>query len=351
MLTLAAWLHDWDPFAIRLTETLGVRWYGLSYVAGFVAAWAILKHLARRGLILLKPDEVADLIFAAVVGTLAGGRLGYCLVYRPSLLIDFRSDMPFWGVLALNEGGMASHGGMVGLALACIWFAWRRKHSPLHLMDCLSFVAPVGIFFGRIANFINGELLGSIVAMPGRPAPWWAVRFPQELIEGKHAPELTDAQAERLGDLLRGVAQPGDDEWTAAHRLIEKVQQGDAATAQALEPLLSARHASQIYQAIAEGIVVAAILALVWARPRKPGVVVAWFFMSYGVGRVLTEFIRLPDAHLTVPRIAGLSRGQWLSVAMVAVGVILLGWIARRSTKPVVGGWVSRGSSITHAGV
>jgi phosphatidylglycerol:prolipoprotein diacylglycerol transferase len=340
MPTLAAWLHNWDPYAIQLTDTFGVRWYGLSYVAGFIAAWAILRALARRGLILVKPEAVADLIFAVVLGTLIGGRLGYCIFYRPSLFTDFRSEVPFWGVLALTEGGMASHGGMIGIALACFWFARKHRIPGLHVMDCLALVAPVGILFGRIANFINGELLGRIVAMPGQPAPWWAVKFPQELTEG-HAPALDTDQSLRLAELATGVAREGDDNWMAMHRLIEAVQTGDARIARDLEPLISARHPSQVYQAIAEGVIVGLVLWIVFASPRRPGVVTAWFFIVYGIGRVATEFIRLPDAHLITQRYAGLSRGQWLSVLMVVVGAAMLMWIARKSRQSPIGGWVT----------
>lgn len=332
MFSLAAWLHDIDPFALRITETFGVRWYGLSYVAGFLAAWAILKSLARRERISLSPVQVGDLIFVVIVGTIVGGRLGYAAFYRPSLLIDFRAEVPFWGVLALTEGGMASHGAMIGIMLACGWFARKHRVSILHIMDCLALVAPVGIFLGRLANFINGELLGRIVAPPGAPAPWWAVRFPQELIEG-HAPALDTDQSLRLAELATSVAQPGDDNWMATHRLIEAVQSGNAEIARELGPLISARHPSQLYQAGAEGLLVGAVLWLAFQRPRRAGVISALFFIVYGVGRVATEFIRLPDAHLAVQRFAGLSRGQWLSVLMVVGGTAMLGWIARR--KPI----------------
>jgi phosphatidylglycerol:prolipoprotein diacylglycerol transferase len=337
MLTLAAWLHDLDPFVFRITPTFGVRWYGLSYIAGFMAAWWILARLARRGLILVKPEAVGDLIIAVIFGTLVGGRLGYCVFYRPELLWSFTSSPPWWGVLALHEGGMASHGGMVGIVLACWWFGRKRGLPMWHTHDCMSLVAPIGILFGRIANFINGELLGRIVSPPGTPGPWWSVRFPQELIEG-HAPALSQTQQEAMGTLLLRAAQPGDDAERAVRRVIEMVQHGDKSVAAELSPLISSRHPSQLYQAFAEGVVVFVVLWIIWARPRRPGVVTAWFLIVYGVGRVLTEFIRLPDAHLAVQRIAGLSRGQWLSVVMVVAGFALLAWV-RRGTGPLIGGW------------
>ena len=342
MLTLGAWLHDLDPFLVRFSGTFGVRWYGLSYIAGFVAAWMILTHLARRAVIRLSPDQVGDLIIAVILGTLVGGRLGYCVFYRPELLWSFDHAPPWWGVLALHEGGMASHGGMIGVVVACLWIARRNKVPGWHVIDCLCLVGPIGVFFGRVANFINGELLGKIVAPPGAPAPWWSVKYPQELLEG-HAPELTPDQQTQLADLLDRVALPNDTLDQALRRLVEAVQAGDQDIASRLEPLISARHASQLYQAFAEGILVSIVLWWAWAKPRRPGVVSAWFLLVYGVGRVLTEFIRLPDAHLAVQRFAGLSRGQWLSVVMVIAGAALLWWCAR-GTGDKLGGWSRSGS-------
>lgn len=344
MPTLGAWLHNIDPFAIQFTPSFGLRWYGLSYVAGFVAAWWILLLLARRGKALFAPEKVADLLVAVVVGTLVGGRLGYVLFYNPPLLADFRPAFPWWGALAIHEGGMASHGGMIGIVIAAWIFARGNRLSPLHVMDALAFVAPVGIFLGRIANFINGELLGRIVAPPGAPAPWWAVRYPQEMLEPRHAPQLSAEQAEALGELVLSVS--GSDAITrpALERVITSVQAGDATVAARLAPLLSARHPSQLYQAFAEGILLGLGLLIVWARPRVPGVVTAWFLIAYGVGRVITEIWRLPDAHLSVPRLLGLSRGQWLSVAMVLIGTVLL-IVLSRSKRERIGGWSIAGAT------
>lgn len=344
---LAAWLHDWSPFVLRITDSFGIRWYGLAYVAGFVAAWLILSGLARRGRILVKTEEVGDLIVAVIVGTIVGGRLGYCLFYRPELLWTVQPGAPWWGVLAINEGGMASHGGMVGITLACVWFARRRGIPAWHVADCLSLVAPVGIFFGRLANFINGELLGRVVAMPGQHAPWWSVKYPQELLEG-HAPALTPEQTFQLESLLLERAQPGDTVERAVSRVIDAVQQGDAELARRLEPLIAARAPSQLLQALAEGVVVMAVLWAVWRTPRRPGVITALFLVVYGVGRVLTEFVRLPDAHLSVQRVLGMSRGQWLSVAMVVLGALLLRH-ARRAGRQALGGWSAKAATASAA--
>lgn len=341
-LTLAAWLHDLDPFVVRFSEAFGIRWYGLSYVAGFALGWLVLTHLARRGLIRVAPHLVADLILAVVVGTVLGGRLGYVLIYRPELLWTVEPGFPWWGVLAINKGGMASHGGMAGIILGCLWFGRRHGLGLAHVMDCIALVAPLGILLGRLANFVNGELLGRIAAMPGAPAPWWSVKFPQELTEPTLRPPLDPAQQQALEALLLRFAQPGDDEVAAAGRMIEALHHKEPGLAEALAPLISARHPSQLYQAFAEGLFLFTALWVIWARPRRPGVITAWFFIIYGVGRVLTEFIRLPDAHLHVQRIYGLSRGQWLSVLMIGVGIAIYAWARRAPASSALGGWRAR---------
>lgn len=347
-MTLAAWLHDFSPVALRLGP-FTVRWYGLSYLAGFAAGWLLLRWLARRGVVRIAPERVADAILLIIVGVVVGGRLGYVLLYRPSLLWSFTPDLPWWGVLAIHEGGMASHGGMIGLIVA----AWLIARGPAdhdgvrsgavpvrHVLDAMCLIGPLGLLFGRLANFVNGELLGRIVALPGAPAPWWAVRFPQELVE-TDAPALTAEQHGALKALMEAVRRPGDSDAAALDRLIEAVQAGVPGIGERLAPLLSARHPSQLYQAAAEGVVVGAVLWFVARRPRVPGVVGCWFLISYGALRVVTEFWRLPDAHLKTPRIAGLSRGQWLSLVMVAVGVAILAKLAR-SREPKLGGWARR---------
>ncbi|RMH28464.1 MAG: prolipoprotein diacylglyceryl transferase [Planctomycetota bacterium] len=339
----AAWLHTLDPFAIRFTHTFGVRWYGLAYLAGFLCGWWLLRAMARRRWILLTPEQVGDAILALVLGVFLGGRIGYAVFYQPSLFVTFTSSPPWWGMLAINQGGMASHGGMIGVILACVWSARRSGVPTLHLLDAVSLAAPIGLFFGRLANFVNGELLGRIVAMPGEPAPWWAVRFPQELLTG-HRPALTDDQQARLLALLDQVApgwdQPGGAGATAAlERLIEAVQRGTPGLTERLAPLLAARHPSQLYQALAEGPVLLAALWLIWRRPRRPGVVGAWFLMIYGALRIVTELWRLPDDTLAVPRVMGLSRGQWLSAAMILSGAVALWVVTRRRGAAPLGGW------------
>ncbi|MBL8875649.1 MAG: prolipoprotein diacylglyceryl transferase [Phycisphaerae bacterium] len=363
MPTLASWLHDLSPFALKITDGFGLRWYGLSYAMGFVVAYLFMRLLARRGLILIPAERIGDAMTWLILGVVVGGRLGYAIFYEPRLFITFSSSFPWWGMFTLNKGGMASHGGIAGVIIASWWISRGFKDdsgrivgkcSMLHVLDVMSVAAPPGLFFGRIANFINGELLGKIVTPPGQPGPWWAVRFPQEMLsepmsKGGHRPDLTQGQQHALEELLLKHALPTDNLDQAYQRVLDQLEKGGEAgrrVAAELGPLISSRHPSQLYQALAEGIVLWVVLMLIWRRPRASGVVASWFLIVYGVLRVLTEVWRLPDAQLTVQRILGLSRGQWLSVLMVIAGFCLLGAslaIARR-TSPVrlVGGWGRR---------
>jgi phosphatidylglycerol:prolipoprotein diacylglycerol transferase len=272
------------------------------------------------------------------------------LFYDPTLIWSFRADFPWWGVLRLSEGGMASHGGMLGVILAT-WFVARgprdratgarpQRVSWLHVLDLAAVACTPGLFFGRVANFVNGELLGRIVAMPGQPAPWWSVKFPQEVYSGHEPTPDQPALVERA---LAPLARAGESGGETFDRVLGAIQSGRAPeAARTLEPLLSARHPSQLYQAAAEGLVLGAVLWLLWRRPRRAGVIGAMFMAVYGVLRIVTEFWRLPDADLAVQRVLGLSRGQWLSVAMVLVGAGALAvfrWRDRRSPGPVFAGW------------
>lgn len=341
---LGGWLHRLDPTVFSVGP-LTVKWYGVSYILGFVIAWVLLRWLGKRGRTPIPPRVALDAILVLVMGVLLGGRLGYVLFYQPSLLTDLGSAFPYWGVLAIQRGGMASHGAMIGIVLACFWLARGLpdplaggmsgpvprvgKSSVLHCMDLACLLAPPGLFVGRVANFVNGELLGRVVAGPGEKAPWWAVRFPQEL-GTKHAPALTDAQFASLDRLLAGVHQPGDAGGTEIDRLVAKVQSGSREIAAQLEPLLSARHPSQLYQAAAEGMVVGVTLWIVAGRTRRPGVVTAWFLLIYGVLRIMVEqYWRLPDPQLAQQYVLGMTRGQLLSVGMLAAGVGLLVWAPR----------------------
>lgn len=338
---LASWINTLDPIAIGpIAGGIVVRWYGLTYIAGFAAAWFILVRLAKRGRIRIPAENVGDAIMAFVLGTLIGGRVGYAVFYKPALFLDVDGSFPFWGLLRINEGGMASHGGMIGLGVAAWWVARRHKAPTLHVIDLLCLTGPIGVVCVRFANFINGELLGKVVAQPGERGPWWAVRYPTELLERPDDVANPEVREAMLTELLvrRNLWLPGEPFGDAMARLLAQVRSGNREVIEALAPLLSARHPTQLYQAFAEGLLTLAVVWIVWSRPRKPGIVTAWFFVVYGVGRVITEIWRLPDAHLSTPRLAGLSRGQWLSVCLVLVGLGLFAFVRSRGAE-AIGGW------------
>jgi phosphatidylglycerol---prolipoprotein diacylglyceryl transferase len=324
---LAVYLHQLDPFALRLWGNVGIRWYGLSYVAGFIAAYLILYMLARRGRILLQPAAASDFIVAAALGTVVGGRVGYALFYDPALVIDFSGQFPFWGLLAMWKGGMASHGGIIGLVIACLRFARKHKLPTLHLFDLIALTGPVGIFFGRIANFINGELFGREC----RPDLPWAVKFPQEMLDWK-APRLAE---------LRAVLGPAQGQQDSSQQLVQQtldmIQRGNRAVIEAVEPLLPPRHPSQIYEALLEGLFMFAAMWILWRKPRKPGIVAGAFLVIYPVVRFIGEQFRTPDAHIGFEAL-GLTRGQWLSILMLAIGIVCLAAWSRRPAEPI-GGW------------
>jgi len=341
------YVHTLNPFAIRFTETFGIRWYGLAYLTGFFAAYQIILCLAKRDLILLKAAQAGDFIFAGALGTIIGGRLGYCLLYSPDLFTNFSSHFPFWGVLAINQGGMASHGGILGILIACI--VWGKKHNidPLHLADLTTLGGPIGIFFGRIANFVNGELVGR----PCETLHAWCVKFPQDILlwpgkEPQHLSQIAPlasnfgiSQSEWNNLITRSSYEPGA--WESMRELLEKilgsVQAGNQETISKLAPYLEARHPSQLYEAGLEGLLLFLIMFLAWKKPRKPGVICGIFFCAYSAVRILGEQFRMPDAQIGY-QLWGLTRGQWLSFGLLAFGIAVIFAVSSRKTN-LVGGW------------
>ncbi len=349
-----AYLHSFDPFAIEFPAGWflpGLRWYGLAYLAGFLVAWLLIRWLARSGRSPIPAAAVGDLMLYGLVGVVAGGRLGYCLFYDQSLLVEFTGRFPFWGVLAIHTGGMASHGGMIGVIVAGWLFARKYGISKLHLVEVGALVSPPGLCFGRLANFVNAELVGRPLPDSMQTAPpWWSIKYPQDIHGWSPAQqgELGDAvdaaglsSAEWLGALRRvGLDRQADTFVTSTmDRLVAEVQAGNEAVIQAMRPLLEAYYPSQLFQALTDGPILLAVLALVWLRPRKPGVIGSWFLMSYGVLRILTEAYRQPDAGvavLTTP-FGDLSRGQVLSVLMIVCGLVALVICVRRPVEPIGG--------------
>lgn len=355
-----AWVHNLDPFLIQFNANVGVRWYGLAYLAGFVVAAFLMIFMAKRGRRTIHADMVTDFITYIVIGTMVGGRIGYALFYSPDLLTDFSSSFPFWGLLKVWEGGMASHGGIAGVFLAAVFFARRHNLDWRHLGDLVGLGGPLGIFFGRCANFINGELFGR------EAASWWPwpVKFPGEMyLWLKHDREKNIADLNAGPDLLNGMTEAvralgaNMDQWTQAlsqvrasamarnyiqgqiHHVIEAIQSGNEAVRAALGPSLTPRYPSQLIEAVLEGLVSFLVAFFYWRKPRKPGVVGSLWLLTYLVMRIIGEQFRLPDAEIGY-QIFGLTRGQVLSIAMLAIPIVLLVYCSRRDV-PVVGGWGS----------
>ncbi len=338
------WVHTLDPFLIKITGNFGIRWYSLAYLTGFACAFLFMSWLSKKKRTSLTIDQASDFLTYLIVGVLLGGRLGYVVFYSPDLLTDFRSEFPFWGALAVWEGGMASHGGFIGVILACILFARKHKMDPLHLGDLTIFGTTMGIFFGRIANFVNGELMGR-VASPDLP---WAVKFPQDIYR------WIGFETEKLSRLAPTMKEIGinESEWLqwvqnrsvgrmydATDRLIVAVQNGQQNVIDAVGLVLEPRHPSQLYAALGEGLIPLIILAIVWLKPRKPGLICSLYLLIYSCFRVVDEMFRLPDAHLSdlskLP--LGLTRGQFLSIWLFLFGVGLMIWTQRRNVA-VTGG-------------
>ncbi|HZH25632.1 MAG TPA: prolipoprotein diacylglyceryl transferase [Azospirillaceae bacterium] len=253
-----------DPVALQLGPVV-IRWYALAYVAGFVAGWRYCMWLAKRAPLRPTAQDLDDFLPWAVVGVILGGRIGYVLFYNlPYYLGNPAEALMIW------RGGMAFHGGLIGIVVAILLFARARRFSPFALGDLIAAAGPIGFFFGRIANFINGELYGRPTDVP------WAVEFPH----GGYIP----------------------------------------------------RHPSQLYEAVLEGLVLFVILFLMARREgirRRPGFVAGVFFIGYGLARIAVEFFREPDRQLGY-LFGGATMGQILSVPMVLFGAWLI-WRAQRN--------------------
>lgn len=267
-----------------------LRWYALAYLVGLIAGWRIVVSLMRRQSLWpgdvapMEPKRVEDLLTAIIIGVILGGRLGFVLFYRPDYYLGNPGE-----ILKVWEGGMSFHGGFLGVVIAGLWFCWRHKVPALQLADAMALVAPIGLFLGRVANFVNAELWGRPSDLP------WAVIFPGEAAQ----------------------SCPGT------------------------QPGLCARHPSQLYEAGLEGLALG--LVLIWLLRRgalkQPGLITGVFLIGYGLSRFVVEIFRQADAQFITPenplghviQLAGfgLSMGQLLSLPMIAAGV----WLAMRARK------------------
>jgi phosphatidylglycerol:prolipoprotein diacylglycerol transferase len=319
---IAQYIHDLNPVALPIYGNLAVRWYGLAYLAGFVAGFLLLRHLARRSLWVLKPEKTADFIAAAAMfGVFLGGRLGYVLFYQlpeqgwSKILSDPLMIFRVW------EGGMASHGGILGLVIFTWFYAKKEKVTWTGLGDGLCVVAPLGLFFGRVANFINGELYGRIVegVVP------WAVRFPLSLMKEPESVQRDAWQA--CAEIEPSLADAQSMETLIA------VARENPEVSQTLGDFLPPRHPSQIYEGLLEGALLFAILW--WVRTRykntPDGLLTGLFFALYAGFRIFGEQFREPDAAL----VGSLTRGQFFSLFMFVFAALFLlhAWRGRERSK------------------
>ncbi len=270
-----------DPIIVQLGP-FALRWYSMAYVAGIVIGYFyLLKLIAQPGAPMAR-RHADDLVFYAALGIMIGGRLGYVIFYNP----EFYLENPL-AILKLWDGGMSFHGGVLGTTAGIVWLAWKQKLNWLRLHDYVACCAPFGLFFGRIANFINQELWGAETAAP------WAVRF---------------EEATPLGTIL---GPP--------------------------------RHPSQLYEAGLEGLVLFAILAVMFWKTNaryEPGKLVGAFLFFYGIFRFAVEFVREPDQQLAAfAEASGLHMGQWLTIPMIVGGLYLMATARsrRQRVEPIAG--------------
>ena len=315
-----------------------------------------MRILISRGRVLVPQGSLSDFVFFyCVLGVLLGGRLGFCLFYSPELFLQFSSQFPFWGILEVHKGGMSSHGGMIGVAFSSYLFSKKYKIPFLHVFDLTVPSAAIGFFFGRIANFINGELFGRSCS----ETFIGAMKFPQEMLRwfSNHHNEklkLLSPLVEKLGEVelrkgffisanqetwIRWISEGHQNAYLYIEYMIQQIQANQSLVIDFIEPLLTPRYPSQLFQSLLEGLCVFLLLNLVWIRPRKPGVLAAFFALFYAVARIVGEQYRLPDADLGY-ELLGLTRGQWLSVVLLITGAGLGSLIYLRFRKvKKLGGW------------
>ena len=311
MSTLAYYLHNLDPFIFRVSENVGPRWYGMAYVLAFLTGYLLMVRLSKRGYADIPHQQVSDFItWAALFGVMLGGRLGYVLFYKPEMLRDPLAIVKIW------EGGMSAHGGIIGLVLFTLYYSRKHGMSWTNLGDNLCVVAPIGLFFGRCANFINGELYG-------RPANVaWAVQFPKELLEVGDI-----AQGHRAVELARAV----DPTLTTPDAVVAALQANPQIEG-VLRAVLAPRHPSQIYEALLEGVLLFLILWFVRTRMRQPnGVITGLFLGGYAIFRIIAEQFREPDSSM----VGVFTRGQFYSIFLVILGFAFIVAARLRPHYPV----------------
>ena len=255
-----------DPVAFSLGP-LSVHWYGIAYLLSFIGVWRLALTQAKNPWSPVSKDQVEDLIFYGALGVIFGGRFGYVFFYQfPRFLDD-----PIW-LFKIWEGGMSFHGGLLGVIVALLVFSRRKGIPLLKLGDFVAPLAPIGLFLGRIGNFIGQELWG-------RPTEgWWAMVFPKD-------------------------------------------------------PLQLPRHPSQLYEAFLEGLVIFVVLIWLARRPRPAGMLSGLFLVMYGSFRFLVEFAREPDSHLQDLFLGWVTRGQVLCLPMILIGAVILYFSFKAKSK------------------
>jgi phosphatidylglycerol:prolipoprotein diacylglycerol transferase len=314
-----AYLHHFDPVIFEIWDFVKLRWYGLAYLMGFLVGYYLLVRLSRQQLWVIEEKNIGDFIsMLAMFGVFLGGRLGYVFFYMiPEAGWGLLREDPLV-MIRVWEGGMASHGGFLGVALFTLWYAKRHQLSWTGIGDGICVVAPLGLMFGRIANFINGELYGRVTShLP------WSVQFAQALDKEplEVQQKILDACAERAPEWLVQV-QTGEGLALAARN--------SSVVHQICEEYLTPRHPSQCYEGLLEG---ALLFVLMWVLrhryPKAPhGMICGIFFILYGVFRTFVEQYREPDAE----RILSLTKGQFYSLFMVIAGIAFL-WHAYRTAR------------------
>jgi len=284
------YLHNLDPIAIHLPFwPHGIHWYGIMYLLGFAVAYLLGMRRVKAGRLPGVDEEgFSDLLFYGMVGVVLGGRIGYVIFYN---FAEFIAD-PIM-LFRINEGGMSFHGGLLGVMAAVAWWSWKHK---LHVFDTIDFVAPLvppGLAFGRFGNFINGELWGKLTQSN------WGVIFPDSL--------------------------------PATYSNLTAVQLQSLQSTGTLDAF--ARHPTQLYQMLLEGVFLFVFLFWLTRKPRARYLASGWFALLYGVFRFVVEFLRVPDEQLGYLAGDWLTMGQVLSLPLIALGLVFL-YMAR--TSPVM---------------
>jgi phosphatidylglycerol:prolipoprotein diacylglycerol transferase len=306
----ATYVHQLDPIIYELFGRLPIRWYGLAYLAGFIGGYVLLKHLAERKLWVLQPEKTADFIAAAaLLGVFVGGRIGYILFYQIPRDGWARFIEDPLVIARVWEGGMASHGGILGLVIFTFFYARKHKVSWTGLGDGLCVVAPIGLMCGRIANFINGELYGRVAA---------GVTFSnEEMPEFGRFGEALQAAADVDPNFAKTIAglPVAENHTYLFHQLLE-ANRGSGKVADAIAPYLEPRHPSQLYEGLLEGLLLFVILWVIRVKfPKAPhGLLTGLFFGLYATFRIFAEQFREPDAAWVIQGV--LTQGQFLSLFM-----------------------------------